>query len=93
MWRTPRSIGVPTEPVRALATGSTRERTIALEQLRAPRALSRFPVMVFASDEIVSPPARIKFLMARQSRSGSWAFRRAATPVTWGVAIDVPLKI
>src|SRR5207237_6064884 len=92
MCRAARSMGVPTAPVTLEPTGRTRESTVALEQLKAPRALSRFCVTVLASAGIVSPPARIRFLIARQSRDGSCAFRRAATPVTCGVAIDVPLK-
>jgi hypothetical protein len=48
------------------------------------------PVTVSARDGIVSPPARIRFLIARQSRDGSCALSSAATPVTCGVAIDVP---
>ena len=74
-------------------TGVRRERTVELEQVRAPRALSLFWVMVVVANEgTVSPPARMRFLRALQSRAGSWAFSRAATPVTCGVAIDVPLS-
>ena len=32
-------------------------------------------------------------MIARQSRDGSAALSRAATPLTCGVAIDVPLKV
>src|SRR5207248_9709976 len=92
MLRAARSTGVPTALVMLAPTGRSRENTGALEQPRAPRALSRFCVTVLASAGIVSPPARIRFFIARQSRDGSCAFRRAATPVTCGVAIDVPLK-
>ena len=77
----------------ALPTGVRRESTVESEQVKAPRALSLFWVMVFTSEGRVSPPARIRFLMARQSRVGSWAARSAATPVTWGVAIEVPLNM
>ncbi|OGK86721.1 MAG: hypothetical protein A2X52_08825 [Candidatus Rokubacteria bacterium GWC2_70_16] len=94
MCRAARSMGVPTEPLMVVATGSRRERTVELEQVRAPRALSRFWVMVVvASAAMASPPARIRFLMARQSRSGSWALSSAATPVTCGVAMEVPLNV
>ena len=73
-------------------TGVRRERTVELEQASAPRALRRFCVMVLTIEGIVSPPARMRFLMALQSRAGSWAFSSAATPVTCGVAIEVPLS-
>src|SRR5689334_19756597 len=62
------------------------------EHVMPPLALIRFPVIVFAMELTVSPPAKIRFLIVRQSRSGSWAFRSAARPLTWGVAMDVPLN-
>jgi hypothetical protein len=39
-----------------------------------------------------SAPARIRFLIAFQSRAGGWALSSAATPVTCGAAIDVPVN-
>ena len=93
MCRAARSMGVPVEPVIVVATGMRRESTVELEHVSAPRALSRFRVMVFVNEGMVSPPLKIRFLMALQSRPGSWALSSAATPVTWGVAIEVPLNI
>ena len=49
--------------------------------------------MVWVSAALSSPPARIRFLMARQSRVGSSALSSAASPVTWGAAIEVPLNV
>ena len=72
--------------------GSRRDVTIEFEHVSAPCAFRRLPVIVFASAGIVSPPARIRFLMARQSREGSCALSSAATPLTCGAAIDVPLR-
>src|SRR5580693_304449 len=48
--------------------------------------------MVGDSTASESPPAKRRFLIDRQSRVGSWALRRAATPVTCGVAMEVPLS-
>jgi hypothetical protein len=47
--------------------------------------------MVLVSELVLSPPERIRFLRVLQSRSGSWALSSATTPVTCGVAIEVPL--
>ena len=57
-----------------------------------PLALIRLPVIVFAIELTVSPPAKIKFLIVRQSRLGSCALSSAARPLTCGVAMDVPLS-
>ena len=86
------AMGAPTVPGIVAPTGRRRERTVELAQASAPRALSRRCVMVLVSEKFGSPPARIRFLIARQSRDGSCAFSSAATPVTWGVAIEVPLN-
>src|SRR5205823_8834128 len=40
-----------------------------------------------------SPPARIRFFIARQSRAGFADFKRAAAPATCGAAIDVPDRL
>ncbi len=68
--------------------------TVELAQVKEPCALRRFPMVVIPPiARMSSPPAKIRFRMALQSRVGSWAFRRAATPVTWGVAMEVPLNV
>ena len=73
--------------------GVSRESTIEPAQVIAPKAFRRLRVMVVpVVAAIVSPPARMRFLMARQSRAGFCAFSNAATPVTCGVAMDVPLR-
>ena len=92
MFRTARSTGVPGEPVIVAVAGRRRDVTVTPVHPSAPRALSRLPVIVPASAPRSSPPARSKFRIARQSRVGSCALSRAATPVTWGVAIEVPLR-
>src|ERR1041384_5668631 len=73
--------------------GCRRDVTTEFEQVNALYAFSRLLVTVLASDGIVSPEARIRFLIALQSRDGSAAFSRAAPPLTCGVAIDVPLNV
>ena len=62
------------------------------EQVIEPNAFSRFPLIVCDSAGIVSPPEMSRFLMARQSRDGSCAAKSAATPVTCGVAMEVPFN-
>src|SRR5262252_3049410 len=57
-----------------------------------PLALIRLPVIVLAMELTVSPPAKIRFLIARQSLLGSCALSNAAKPLTWGVAIEVPSR-
>src|SRR5881394_2988852 len=84
--------GPPTVVVATLAIGFSRGNTVAVEQLSDPNAFSRLPVIVSDMLLTVSPPARIRFRIARQSRVGSWALSNAATPATCGVAIDVPLN-
>ena len=91
MCNAARSIGWPTDPLIVLAIGLIRESTVESEQLSAPLALSRFCEMVLVSELVLSPPERIRFLRVLQSRPGSWALSSAATPVTCGVAIEVPL--
>ena len=86
-------MGVPIDPVIVLPMGLRREVTVEFEQVMAPLAFSRFCVMVFVKDVTLSPPAKMRFLMLLQSQLEFWAFSRAATPVTWGVAIEVPLDI
>ena len=84
----------PTESVTVSRTGLRRENTVAFEQLSEPNAFRRLPVTVRPVMSVfASPPARIRFRIARQSRAGFWALSRAATPVTWGVAMDVPSKV
>src|SRR5689334_3868927 len=75
-----------------LAIGSSRAWMILFEQVMAPLTLMRLPVTVFAIELTVSPPARMRFLIVRQSRLGSCALSRAAAPLTCGVAMDVPLS-
>ncbi len=74
--------------------GFRREKTVAPLQLTEPSAFSRLPVTVtpFIAP-VLSPPARIRLRMARQSRDGSCALSSAATPATCGAAIDVPLSV
>ena len=93
MFNAETTMAVPSVPLTVLAVGFTRENTVELEQVSAPYAFSRFPVIVVpAIAPVLSPPAKMRLRIARQSRPGSWAFNNAATPATWGVAIDVPLK-
>ena len=73
-----------------LPTGNVRARTFALEQVIAPKAFSRREVTVDRRLRFGSPPARSRFLIALQSRVGSWALSNAATPATIGAAIEVP---
>ena len=49
-------------------------------------------IVVSVKDATLSPLARIRFLIPLQSKPGSFASNSAATPVTCGVAIEVPLK-
>jgi hypothetical protein len=67
------------------------EKTGLLEQVNEPKALIRFPVIVFPCIEgLLSPPARMKFFIAFQSLLASYDSMSAARPVTCGVAMDVP---
>ena len=86
-------MGVPALAVIEVPMGLSRERIVEPEQVSDPYALSRFCVTVSANEDWLSPPARIRFLIARQSRVPSCALSSAATPVTWGVAIEVPLNV
>ncbi len=69
-------------PLSEEETGCNRVRTTEFEQVMEPRALSRFWVIVFDKLELLSPPAKMRFLIAFQSRLESCAFKSAATPVT-----------
>ncbi len=74
--------------------GRIRACTTELLQLRAFAALRRPPVtvgMLYCDGGTV--PASVRFFRARQSRVGSCALSKATTPVTNGVAIDVPSKV
>src|SRR5215510_12415946 len=92
MWSAESTTWAPTPTVSCEPAGRSRDDTGEPVHVRAPSASSRRPVIVLARDGRGSPPARIRFFTARQSRAGDWAFRSAATPVTCGVAIDVPLN-
>src|SRR5512134_428273 len=92
MFITERLTGAPTLAAWLSATGVNREKTVEFEHVNAPRALRRFCEIVFDIEATLSPPARMRFLIARQSRVGSAAFNNAATPDTCGVAIEVPLS-
>src|SRR5689334_11070756 len=79
--------------------GWTRVLTTWLLQVRAPvppaasNRRSRLPEMVLVANAAFGEPDEIsRFLIARQSRDGSWALSSAAAPVTCGVAIEVPLN-
>src|SRR5262245_37447207 len=88
IWSAERVNGSPTNARIVLLAGSSRDNTTAFVHSSEPRAFSRRPVIVTGAT--LSPPDRIRFLIARQSRDGTWALSSAATPVTCGVAIDVP---
>src|SRR5262245_17700612 len=85
--------GLPIPATTRFETGLRREKTAEFEQVIEPSAFSRLPVIVAPRFGLTSPPARIRFLIARQSRDGSCALSSAATPVTCGVAIDVPMNV
>ena len=94
MFSTESSIGRPTTAVTDARSGRSRDVTVLFAHASEPRAFNRFRVMRSSSSGNRSPsvPARIRFLMALQSRVGSCALSSAATPVTCGVAIEVPVK-
>ena len=94
MFSAERRTPVPAVVVTMLCDGLSGAKTVAPVQVSAPNALSRLPLTV--TDDrfgFASPPARIRFLIARQSRPGSCALSSAATPATCGAAIDVPLNV
>jgi len=93
MFSTERRRGVSTVQATESEMGASREKTGEFEQVRAPKALRRFCEIVFAIEATLSPPARMRFLIARQSLLGSAALSSAAVPVTCGVAIEVPLSV
>jgi hypothetical protein len=93
IFKVERLIGVPTEPMAVSSMGLSRENRSEFEQVRAPKAFNRFCVIVLAMEATLSPPARIRFLIVLQSELGSAALSNATRPVTWGVAIDVPLSV
>ncbi len=94
MFSAARSIGRPTTAVTDAGMGLSLDVTVLSVHAREPRAFRRFRVMrsLSSGKRLPSVPARIRFLIARQSRRWSWALSSAATPVTCGVAIDVPEK-
>jgi hypothetical protein len=60
---------------------------------RDPAAFNRRPVTVLlARLETRSPPASTALRISTNDASGNWAAASATTPLTCGVAIDVPLK-
>ena len=69
MCNADKSMGIPTDPLIVLAMGLSRVRTVESEHVSAPAALSRLCVTVFSIELMLSPPARIKFLIAIQSRA------------------------
>ncbi|MBK8459494.1 MAG: hypothetical protein IPL43_04270 [Micropruina sp.] len=88
------TVNVAGAPVCSGKTGGVpvAANTRPVEQANAPWALRRRPVTVEVSSPATgSPPARIRFFTARQSRPGERAFSNAATPVTCGAAMEVPL--
>ena len=66
---------------------------MASEACSAPKALRR-PLLdtLPCSWGSLSTPSRTACLSCAVVRSGRWASNSAATPVTWGVAIEVPLR-
>jgi len=74
------------------ATGRRRACTALFEQLSDLAAFKRFPLMVLSRAATVSPPPQQKILDRAPIAMGSCAFSMAATPVTCGAAIEVPLK-
>ena len=61
------------------------ENSGRLAQLTALKASSLRPEIVLpVIDALGSPPDRMRFLIARQSRVQSWALSRAARPATCG---------
>src|SRR5215470_19730267 len=68
MFNADKVIGTPAVPAMTSFSGARRDPTTEFVHVNDPKALSRFPEMVEDILEIVSPPLKIRFLMARQSR-------------------------
>jgi hypothetical protein len=69
--REARSTGVPGDTLIVLPIGLTRDWITVFEQFIALLAFNRLPVTVLAMELLVSPPLKIRFLIARQSLLGS----------------------
>src|SRR5262245_50065157 len=80
-------------PPTALGRGRRGPNTGEFAQVNDPFAFRRSSVTVLPTRAgFDSPPDRIRFLISRQSRLGSFAAISAARPATWGAAMDVPLR-
>src|SRR5438132_532090 len=70
-------------PPVTVSSGCSTPNTGTFEHRSDPFALTRRPEIVLpAIEDLVSPPAMIRFRIANQSRDGFAAFRSAAIPAT-----------
>ncbi len=80
------------EPLGAASAASCTSMSGVHWNCRAPAAFNRVPVMVTSCMAATgSAPPRIAALIMAGVASETNPFSRAATPATWGAAIDVPL--